>query len=64
MPPFHDFTKMPPPPFQKSWTIWGILLSRACNGDFFLKTQLKSERNLPQTFPLPRTFFRQKSILY
>ena len=56
--------KCPPPilpkcPTKKSRTIWGILLIRVYNGDFFLKTHLKFDFFAP-IVPSPMGFFSSK----
>ena len=56
-PPSTILPKCPPPPSRKVGP-YGVFYSFALVMEtFFLKTQLKSERNLPQTFPPPGPFF-------
>ena len=77
MPPFHDLTKMPPPPLPEKLDHMGYFTHSRCNGDFFFENTIKIRKIFAPNVPSPtarfsskinfilvyRTFFVTKSVM-
>ena len=59
MPPFHDFTKMPPP-LPEKLDHMGYFTHSRCNGDFFFENTIKIRKIFAPNVPSPTALFSSK----